>query len=142
MSERTSATIVLQAADGQTYFGQAEADDVERLADLLGDGPRPVELDAAADTEGHATSDQLFLDVEGHAIALRMPTPADAAALRRGFAAGIVTASLVVGGAAAAIAAADIIGSQAAAPAAPAVDVQQPANDTHPLHLPKPIQRE
>ena len=144
MGERMSAALALHIGQGQeTIWATVEPGDEDRLKKLIGERQVNVSLDESADTEGHAASDELFLDVEGHAVAVRLPTAADAAAVRRAFALGVVTASLVVGAAAAAVAGANMIGAQPAeAPPAPAVQADAPSSDTHPLHRPVDIQRE
>lgn len=146
MSERTGIAIQLQAADGQSYIGHADDDDPEQLRQLFAAGPRSVALDQSSDTEGHASSAELILDVEGHAVALRLPTPADAAAVRRAFALGIVSASIVIGGVGAAAVATGALtpADQPAvqAPVGPVIDAPNRSTDTNPLHLPRPIERD
>lgn len=128
MNQQPGATIALRIEGAEEIlWAEPRPEDRERLAELLGGGPLAVSLNDDDDTEGHASSPDVILDVEGHAIALRLPTGADAAALRRGFAMGVVTASLVVAGAAAAIGGADLISQAAADSAAPAA---APAADT------------
>ena len=127
--QATAIALRIEGMD-QLVLAEPRPEDSERLAQLMGAGPIAVALSDDDDTEGHASSAELVLDVEGHAIAVRLPTTADAAALRRGFAMGAVTASLVIAGAAAAVTGADLLSQAAAAQSAPAAaPAAAPAND-------------
>jgi hypothetical protein len=127
--QATAIALRIEGMD-QLVLATPRPEDQERLAELMGGGPIAVALSDEDDTEGHALSSDIVLDVEGHAIAVRLPTTADAAALRRGFAMGVVTASLVVAGAAAAVTGADMLSQAAASQDAPAAaPAAAPAND-------------
>jgi len=129
--EQQAAAIALRVEGvDQIMLAESRPEDEQQLAQLLGGGPIAVALSEEDDTEGHAGTTDIVLDVEGHAIAVRLPTVADAAALRRGFAMGAVTASLVIAGAAAAVTGADLLSQAAAAQDAPAAaPAAAPAND-------------
>src|SRR5215203_3044075 len=91
--------LTITAADGLTVFAELRPEDQREFIELLGERSTIEFAPSQDDLEGHAISDDVFVDVEGHALALRLPRPADAAALRRALAVGAVTATIVGAGA-------------------------------------------
>ena len=126
--DNTTTGLAIQI-DGRTIFAQPRPEDEGRLAELYADNPTLQIEPSSLDTEGHALSNEIAVDVEGHAITLHLPSSDDAAAFRRALAAGALAATIVIGGATAA--------ALSQAPAAPAAPAQAPAVDVpaRPLDL-------
>ncbi len=116
---QASTTELLIQLDDRTIVARPRPQDDDRLAGLMAAGRETFSIQPSdLDTEGHATLDEIAVDVEGHAITLRLPNSTDAAALRRALAVAAVSATIVAAGAAASLQ------GTPAAPAAPAAPAQ------------------
>lgn len=115
-----SATELLIQFNNRTIVAHPLPQDDDQLAGLMAAGRDSLSIQASdLDTEGHATLNEIAVDVEGHSITLRLPSTEDAAALRRALAVAAVSATIVVVGAAA-----SLQGGAREAPAAPAAPAQ------------------
>jgi hypothetical protein len=98
MMEQIDRALEFRLEDGRTIVGRPAPEDQDKLTPI-GSVARIAIAAYDDDTEGHAISSDVTVDVEGHAITLRLPNPADAATLRKMLVAGALTATVVTAGA-------------------------------------------
>ena len=103
MSQDAASGLAIHLEDGRTLIAIPGPEDQDRLAQFGGGSVSLSAGTADLDTEAHAYSSDLTVDVEGHALTLHLPTAADADALRKALAVGIVSATIVAAGAIAAM---------------------------------------
>jgi hypothetical protein len=124
MMEQFDRALEIRLEDGRTIVARPAPEDQDKLAQI-GSVARVAIGDSDFDTEGHAISPDVIIDVEGHAMTLRLPTAADAATLRKALVAGALTATVVTAGAIASLQAPPQVTAPEGAIRAPAPAVRQ-----------------
>jgi hypothetical protein len=127
MATTAKTALEIELDDRRVIVGRPRPEDEDRMFALIGSYDTVNFSLEEDDVSGHATSNDVTIDLEGHAFTLRLPTSADAEALRKALMIGAMSATVVAAGA--------IAATQAPAAPASVVPIDKPAAPAQNLEL-------